>query len=177
MSRVVLVVTIVFAALHVISGLMSVCVGVAASVQSEMWLAHTVSPIWSGAFFAVTGLLGLACLKRPTAYLIMCFAAFSVVSLVTAVVSIQLLRLGLVSPTTSTGPKQRPDTLTLVALTVASTECVLCVVSSFISCRLAKAAKEELQRRGEGTYHTAQTIGEKDIMIISRDVNGGIEKT
>lgn len=50
MSRYVYVLTIVCALLHVISGVLSVCVGVAASVQADIWLAHSVSPIWSGVF-------------------------------------------------------------------------------------------------------------------------------
>lgn len=33
---------------HIFLGLLSVCVGVILSIQAEVWLAHSVSPIWSG---------------------------------------------------------------------------------------------------------------------------------
>ena len=36
--------------LHVLLGLVSVAVGVTSSIQADVWLAHTVSPIWSGVF-------------------------------------------------------------------------------------------------------------------------------
>jgi len=107
----------------------------------------------------------------------MCFAAFSVVSLVTAVVSIQLLRLGLVNQTADgqTFQKENKDVLILIALVTTGAECIWCIVSSFVSCRLAKAAKEELQRKHEGTFHV-KVLGEKDIMVISREVEGRHEK-
>lgn len=107
----------------------------------------------------------------------MCFAAFSVVSLVTGVVSIQLLRLGLVNQTTDgdTFQKEKKDVLILIALGTTAAECGFCIVSAFVSCRLARAAKHELQRKREGTFHV-QVLGEKDIMLVSRDSPGGVEK-
>lgn len=45
---------VVLSVLHFLIGLMSVCVGVASSVTAEVWLAHTVSPIWSGAFVSIS---------------------------------------------------------------------------------------------------------------------------
>ena len=93
---------------------------------------------------------------------ILCFAVLSVVSLVTAVVSIQLLRLGLFHKTVDgqTFQKGPSDAVIHVALVTTSCECALCIVSSVISCRLAKAAKDELQRKREGTYHADED--EKD---------------
>lgn len=40
----------VLSVLHLAIGSVSVCVGVALSAKAEVWLAHTVSPIWSGCF-------------------------------------------------------------------------------------------------------------------------------
>lgn len=99
---------------------------------------------------------------------ILCFAALSVASLVTAVVSIQLLRLGLVHKTVDgqTFEKGPGDAVILVALVTTACECVLCIISSFISCRLAKAAKDELQRKREGTYQVDED--EKDMMVVSK---------
>ena len=46
----VLMTTIVMSFLHILIGCVSVCIGVISSVQAEVWLAHRVSPIWSGGF-------------------------------------------------------------------------------------------------------------------------------
>ena len=35
--------------LHILLGLVSICLGVGLSVRADIWTAHTVSPIWSGA--------------------------------------------------------------------------------------------------------------------------------
>lgn len=163
----IIVTVIIFAILHITTGLGSVCIGVASSIQAEIWLAHTVSPIWSGAFFIFTGILGLACARRKTAYLIMCFTAFSVVSLVTAVVSIQLLRLGLVNHTTDghTFQKEEKDVLILFALGGAGFEILLCLITLASSCRLAKAAKKDMFEKRADLFHV-QVIGEKEIEVV-----------
>ena len=98
----------------------------------------------------------------------MCFTAFSIVSLVTAVVNIQLLRLGLVNETTEgdTYQKENMDKLIIVALGVASVEILICIISSLVSCRLARKAKNEMERKRDGTFHV-QVLGEKDIIVIS----------
>ena len=98
----------------------------------------------------------------------MCFTAFSIVSLVTCIISIQLLRLGLVNHTTDgqTYQKDEKDILILLALGVAGTEILFCLISSFVSCRLAKAAKKELQTKKQGMFHV-QVLGEKDILVIT----------
>lgn len=103
----------------------------------------------------------------------MCFTAFSIVSLVTAIVSIQLLRLGLVNQTTDglTFQKEHKDVLIVVALSAAGVECLICVISAFVSCRLAKAAKKELQRRKpEVTFHVQVAGGGKDIILVSKQI-------
>ena len=38
---------------HVLLGLVAVAIGVTASIQADVWLAHTVSPIWSGVFVSI----------------------------------------------------------------------------------------------------------------------------
>lgn len=100
---------------------------------------------------------------------ILCFTAFSVVSMVTAVVSIQLLRLGLVNHTTDghTFQKKDKDIIIIMALVVAGTECLVCIMSSLISCRMAKVAKEELCKRREGMFHV-KVLGQKDIIVVSK---------
>ncbi len=98
---------------------------------------------------------------------IMCFTALSITSLVTAIVSIQLLRLGLVNHTTDghTFQKEEKDVLLLIALGDASLECLICIISSIVSCRMARAAKKELfARRAEKFY--VQVLGQKDIEVI-----------
>ena len=99
---------------------------------------------------------------------IMCFTAFSIVSLVTAIVSIQLLRLGLVNQTTDGHmfQKEHKDVQILIALGAAGVECLICVVSSFVSCRLARAAKKELCNKREGMFHV-QVRGDADIIVVT----------
>lgn len=100
---------------------------------------------------------------------IMCFAALSVVSLVTAVVSIQLLRLAVFHKTVDGGEtleRGPSDAVFVVALVTTACECALCIVSAFISCRLAGAAKDELQRKRDGTFHVDED--EKDVMVVVR---------
>jgi len=97
---------------------------------------------------------------------ILCFAVLSVVSLVTAVVSIQLLRLGLFRKTFDgeTFEKGPDKAVIYVGLVTTTCECALCIISAVISCRQAKAAKDELQRKREGTYHVDED--EKDVMVV-----------
>lgn len=99
----------------------------------------------------------------------MCFTAFSVVSMVTAVVSIQLLRLGLVNHTTDghTFQKHEKDSQIIVALAVAGIEILVCLLSILLSCRMAKVAKEELCKRREGMFHV-KVVGQKDIVVVTR---------
>lgn len=97
----------------------------------------------------------------------MCFAAFSLVSLVTAVVSIQLLRLGLVTHTTDghTFQKEEKDILTLLALGDASVECLVCILSMMVCCRMQRAAKKHMFEKTIGTFHV-QVVGQKDIAVV-----------
>lgn len=46
----VVVACLILSSFHMVLGLLSVFIGVAASIQAEVWLAHSVSPIWSGGF-------------------------------------------------------------------------------------------------------------------------------
>ena len=39
---------------HLCLGVISICVGVSASIQAEVWMAHSVSPIWSGGFVSTS---------------------------------------------------------------------------------------------------------------------------
>ncbi|XP_013398378.1 uncharacterized protein LOC106164882 [Lingula anatina] len=157
---------------HLVLGAVSVCLGVVSSIQAEVWLAHSVSPIWSGGFFILTGILGFACAKKKSAYLILCFTAFSVVSLVTAVVSIQLLRLGLINHTNdgNTFQKEKKDFLIIVALATAGTECLICIISSFVSCRVARAAKKELFKKREGTFSVQDICVNEDQFMSNADM-------
>ena len=38
---------------HVVLGLISIVVGIVSSIKAEVWLAHSVSPIWSGGFVSI----------------------------------------------------------------------------------------------------------------------------
>ena len=103
----------------------------------------------------------------------MCFTAFSVVSLVTAVVSLQLLRLGMVNHTTDghTFQKEQQDPLIYVALSVAGLEILVCLISVLLSCRIAKVAKEEMCKQRDGMFHV-KVLGQKDIVVVTRPSSG-----
>ena len=49
----VVVAVVVVSAIHSATGLASICLGVSSSIKADVWLAHTVSPIWSGAFVSI----------------------------------------------------------------------------------------------------------------------------
>ena len=49
----VVVATVLLSFLQLIVGGISLLVGIIMSVQSVVWLAHSISPIWSGAFVSV----------------------------------------------------------------------------------------------------------------------------
>uniref|UniRef100_A0A1I8HVF0 Transmembrane protein n=1 Tax=Macrostomum lignano TaxID=282301 RepID=A0A1I8HVF0_9PLAT len=155
----VLLTVLVLAITHIALGSLSIVLGTISTIEAVVWMAHRVSPIWSGGF-------------------ILCFSAFSVVSLLTAVISIQLLRLGLVNHTTDghTYQKENLDVLLLCALGASGTECLVCIVSSILSCRLAKLAKVEMSHKRETLFHV-EVYGEKDVVVVSKSaVDGKVEK-
>ncbi|PVD26079.1 hypothetical protein C0Q70_13747 [Pomacea canaliculata] len=108
----------------------------------------------------------------------MCFTAFSVVSMVSAVVCIQLLRLGMVNHTTDgqTFKKEKQDPLIYVALAVAGVEILVCLISVLLSCRIAKVAKEEMSKQRDGMFHV-KVLGQKDIVVVTRPNTGREELT
>ncbi|KAK7103470.1 hypothetical protein V1264_018356 [Littorina saxatilis] len=169
MQKPVVLAVYVVSGVHAFLGVLNLVVGVIASIRAEVWRAHSVSPIWSGGFFLISGMLGALCARRMSSYVIMCFTAFSVVSLVTAVVSIQLLRLGMVNHTTDghTFQKEQQDPLIYVALSVAGLEILVCLISVLLSCRIAKVAKEEMCKQRDGMFHV-KVLGQKDIVVVTR---------
>ncbi|XP_005102770.2 transmembrane protein 196 [Aplysia californica] len=164
--------------IHIFLGLLSVCVGVVSSIRADVWLAHRVSPIWSGGFFIIAGILGIWCTRRKSSYVIMCFTAFSVVSMVVAVVSIQLLRVGLVNHTTDghTFQKEKKDVLIYISLAAAGTEILVCMAAIVLSCRVARVAKEEQSKQRDGMFHV-KVLGQKDIVVVTRPVDEHDELT
>ncbi|KAK7103469.1 transmembrane protein 196-like [Littorina saxatilis] len=162
MQKPVVLAVYVVSGVHAFLGVLNLVVGVIASIRAEVWRAHSVSPIWSGGFFLISGMLGALCARRMSSYVIMCFTAFSVVSLVTAVVSIQLLRLGMVNHTTDghTFQKEQQDPLIYVALSVAGLEILVCLISVLLSCRIAKVAKEEMCKQRDGMFHVKENFDE-----------------
>ncbi|XP_013069501.1 transmembrane protein 196-like [Biomphalaria glabrata] len=163
---------------HIFLGLLSVIVGVISSIKADVWLAHRVSPIWSGGFFLVAGILGIWCARRKSSYVIMCFTAFSVVSMVVAVVSIQLLRVGLVNYTTDghTFQKEKQDVLIYLSLAAAGTEILVCMAAIILSCRIARVAKEELSKQRDGMFYV-KVLGQKDIVVVTKPVDDNDELT
>lgn len=100
-------------------------------------------------------------------------AAFSAVCVISAIVSIQLLRLGLVNQT-SDGQmfeKEDKDDLILVAIGLAGTDCFVCVLSALACWRLAIAARRQGVRKPGGTFHV-QLVGEKELLVVTTSDTG-----
>ena len=74
---------------------------------------------------------------------ILTFTALSIISLVTGVIILQLLRLGLSDDKVAS---KCYDAL-VAAIVITSMECLVCVISAFTSCRLAKAKKKEIEEK------------------------------
>ncbi|KAK3772186.1 hypothetical protein RRG08_035226 [Elysia crispata] len=178
MFRLVETLVLVVSGCHVFLGLLSVCVGVISTIRADVWLAHSVSPIWSGGFYIIAGILGIWCTRKKSSYVIMCFTAFSVVSMVVSVVSIQLLRAGLVNHTTDghTFQKERQDVLIYVSLTTAGTEIVVCMAAIVLSCSIARIAKEEMSKQRDGMFYV-KVLGQKDIVVVTKPVDDADELT
>lgn len=171
MYRTVIRCIVVLGVMHFILGIISIVVGIISTKRAEVWLAHSVSPIWSGACFVICGLTAFTCARKRTAYMIMVFTSMSVVALITGIINIQLLRLGLVDRTTDGKIylKKEKNILLITGLSAAAMESVICIVSSIVSCRLAKQVKNELmQHRVDEPFTIHVCNGEKDLVIVPR---------
>lgn len=99
----------------------------------------------------------------------MCFISIAAVSMVTTFVSFQLLRVGLQNHATdgSTFQKEVKDPLIIIAMGTAGVECLICILSILLSCRVAKIAKEEMCQQREGMFHI-KVLGQKDIVVVTK---------
>ncbi|XP_022083255.1 transmembrane protein 196-like [Acanthaster planci] len=158
--RVITAVLVVLALPHFVFGGICAATGIVLFGQSPIWLAYTVAPIWSGGCVVICGGFGIASAKSKTAYAILCFTAASVVSLITCVVSIQLLRLGLVNHTTDgqTFLKDSMDTLVMVALSTTAVACAFSVLSAIVSGLIAWQLKKEQKIRGRRRVLTKEEM-------------------
>ncbi|CAF1030006.1 unnamed protein product [Rotaria sordida] len=132
-------------------------------------MAHSVSPIWSGIFFALCGATGIICARQKGLYVILCYVALSIVTLIVDCVNIQLLRLGVVNIMTDGQAylKEEKDVLVLIALIVSSIECILCLLSLSVGIRLSYDAANRKFRKREGAFFV-QVLSEKEIVVVSK---------
>ncbi|XP_014675088.1 PREDICTED: transmembrane protein 196-like isoform X2 [Priapulus caudatus] len=140
------------ASLHTIMGIANIVIGVTAVSQIKMWTAHSGAPIWSGLFFAVSGITGFLCARKRTSCSITAFMFFCVGSLITTAISIQMLRLGLGE---AIPPARNASWNVVIAgLVVTGLEGFVCIVSLFGGCHLAKQVKTDMmqQRREDSPY-------------------------
>lgn len=108
----------------------------------------------------------------------MCFIAIAAVSMVTTFVSFQLLRVGLQNHATdgSTFEKEVKDPLIIIAMGTAGVECLICILSILLSCRVAKIAKEEMCQQREGMFHI-KVLGQKDIVVVTKPLLDSVKDT
>ncbi|CAF0764546.1 unnamed protein product [Adineta steineri] len=161
--------TYAISSLHLLLALISIIVGIISQSRSPVWMAHSVSPIWAGIFFAFCGGTGIVCARQKSLYVILCYVALSIVTLIVDYVNIQLLRLGLVNITTDGEAylKDRKDILVLIAVLVSSLECLICLLSLSVGIRLSYDAANRKFRKKEGAFFV-QVLSEKEIVVVSK---------
>lgn len=152
---------------HMILGLPSVVVGVILYSDAHIWLAHTVSPIWSGVCFFFCGVFGLVSAKRRTPYTVFCFSSFCIISLMVGIIDMQLLRLGLVNHTTDgqTFLKDEFNLKILIALGIAGGESFICTLSALFSCLVGQHVRKALRAGGQRVISNEQIIAQRQEQI------------
>nr|XP_054759719.1 transmembrane protein 196-like isoform X1 [Lytechinus pictus] len=152
---------------HMILGLPSVVVGVILYSDAHIWLAHTVSPIWSGVCFFFCGVFGIVSAKRSTPYTIFCFSSFCIISLMVGIIDMQLLRLGLVNHTTDgqTFLKDNVDPVINIALGIAGAESFICALSALFSCLVGQHVRKALRAGGQRVITREQIIAQRQEQI------------
>ncbi|CAF0976698.1 unnamed protein product [Rotaria sordida] len=148
---------------------MSIIIGIISQSREPIWMAHSISPLWSGVFFALCGATGIICARQKGLYVILCYVAISIVTLMVDCVNIQLLRLGLVNIMTDGQAylKEEKDSLVFIALILSLIECLICLLSIFIGIRLSFDAANRRFRKKEGAFFV-QVLSEKDIVVVSK---------
>jgi hypothetical protein len=63
--------------------------------------------------------------------------------------------------------KKRKDVLILIALTVSSIECIICLLSLSVGIRLSYDASNRKFRKKEGAFFV-QVLSEKEIVVVSK---------
>ena len=103
----------------------------------------------------------------------MSFTAFNVACIVTAVVSIQMLRMGLVNHTSDGHIFQKSvtDVPIIASLSLASTECFICLLSLIASWCLGVDARRNIEHKRTGTFHV-QLLSEKELLVITTRAPG-----
>ncbi|CAF0907342.1 unnamed protein product [Adineta steineri] len=161
--------TYAISSLHVVLALIIIILGIISQSRELVWMAHSISPLWSGVFFALCGAIGIICARQKGLYVILCYVAISTVTLIVDCVNIQLLRLGLVNIMTDGKAylKERKDLLIFMALIVSLIECFICLLSISVGIRLSFDAANKKFRKKEGAFFV-QILSEKDIVVVSK---------
>ncbi|XP_067939298.1 uncharacterized protein [Watersipora subatra] len=164
------VLTYITSIIHCLLAIMCIVLGVLSSWSSEIWTAHRVSPIWSGGFFLLTAGIGIVTAKKRTGYLVMCYGALCIVSIVVGIVCIQLLKRGLFTHL-SDGAMYRQEELdinVILGMATCGMEILVCILSIPVCCQMAAKVKEEVHMKRDGTF-SIQILGDKDIIIQQSD--------
>ncbi|CAF0998349.1 unnamed protein product [Adineta ricciae] len=161
--------TYVLSSLHIALALINIIVGIISQSRESVWMAYSISPLWSGFFFALCGAIGMICARQKGLYVILCYVATSIVTLVVDCVNIQLLRLGLVNIMTDGQAymKEQKDRLLFVGLIISLIECLTCLLSISVGIRLSFDAANSKFRKKEGAFFV-QVLSEKDIVVVSK---------
>lgn len=100
---------------------------------------------------------------------ILCFASITSITIITAVVNLQLLRLGLVNHTTIglTFQKETKDVYILIGLVIDACEILVCTATLIICLKLNYDSKNNRfkSQRKEGVFFV-QIVSDKDIVVV-----------
>ncbi|XP_055332826.1 uncharacterized protein LOC129584615 [Paramacrobiotus metropolitanus] len=167
--------TFVLAGCHFVCGFISIGVGVITTIAAEQTVyAHTVSPIWSGLSFVVAGFCGISAARKRTVYMIHLFIGVSVCAMILLLISIQLLRLGLVYHTNdgNTFQKDQKDIWIIIALSDAGMEGFICLIAVFTSWKMARLANVPPEPvKDDGPFRIQITKGGSHYMTMSKYTN------
>uniref|UniRef100_A0A3B1IG08 Transmembrane protein 196 n=1 Tax=Astyanax mexicanus TaxID=7994 RepID=A0A3B1IG08_ASTMX len=136
-------------------GVASVILGVL-ELQGVMQQTHlsTATPIWSGVFFLLCGLCGLLCARKRTGLTMILFSACCICGLIGGILNIQFVR----------GYARRMDAVPPLHLASLSLACIGiggCILSTWLTCRLASSEQQRMFIERELSLHHSVEMGEK----------------
>ncbi|XP_031432889.1 transmembrane protein 196-like [Clupea harengus] len=112
------------------------------------------APVWSGVAFLICGLCGMLCARRRTGLMMIIFCACCICGLIGGILNVQFVR----------AAARRADfmsSLQIASISVACFGMVGCILSSWLTCRLASAEQQRMFLDRELSLHHSVEMTEK----------------